>query len=192
VENEVLQSGEIAAPGAPIVQILNTSRLKAKANVPENYLKSINRGVGVKVSVPALDWETDARITQIGRVIDPANRTFEIEVALSDPQRRLKPNLLAYVHFMDYAEEDVVTVPLDQVQEEVGGKKYVFVVDRSGETPKARKVYVQIGRTNSEGEVVIEEGLSGEEVLIMEGARGLVDNELIDITNNAKTEANNG
>lgn len=192
VENEVLQPGELAAPGAPIVQILNTSRLKAKASVPENYLKSVSRGAPVKVTVPALDWETEARITQIGRVIDPSNRTFEVEVAVSDPQRRLKPNLLAYVHFKDYEETDVVTVPLDQVQEEVGGKKYVFVVDRSGEEPKARKVYVKIGRTNSDGAVVITEGLQGDEVLIMEGARGLVDNDLIDITNQAKTEVNNG
>ncbi len=192
VENEVLQPGELAAPGAPIVQILNTNRLKAKASVPENYLKSITRGASVKVSVPALEWETEARITQIGRVIDPANRTFEIEVALADPQRRLKPNLLAYVHFKDYEEENVVTIPLDQVQEEVGGKKYVFVVDSSGEETKAHKVYVKIGRTNSDGEVVITEGLDGNETLIMEGARGLVDNDLIDISNNAKTEANNG
>ncbi|PHN04652.1 efflux RND transporter periplasmic adaptor subunit [Flavilitoribacter nigricans] len=192
VENEVLQSGEIASPGAPIVQILNTNRLKAKASVPESYLKSVTQGAMVKVSVPALDWETEARVTQIGRVIDPSNRTFAVEVALSDPQRRLKPNLLAYVYFKDYEEEDVVTIPLDQVQEEVGGKKYVFVVDRSGEDPIARKVYVKIGRTNSEGAVVITEGLNGDEELIMDGARGLVDEDLIDITNNAKTEANNG
>lgn len=192
VENEVLQSGELAAPGAPIVQILNTNRLKAKASVPENYLKAVERGAKVKVSVPALDWETEARITQIGRVIDPSNRTFEVEVALSDPQRRLKPNLLAYVHFKDYEETEVITIPLDQVQEEVGGKKYVFVADQSGEEAVARKVYVKIGRTNNEGKVVITDGLEGDEVLIMEGARGLVDNDLIDITNNAKTEANNG
>ena len=192
VENEILQSGELAAPGAPIVQILNTNRLNAKASVPENYLKAVERGAKVKVSVPALDWETEARITQIGRVIDPSNRTFGVEVALSDPQRRLKPNLLAYVHFKDYEETEVITIPLDQVQEEVGGKKYVFVADQTGEEAVARKVYVKIGRTNNEGKVVITEGLEGDEVLIMEGARGLVDNDLIDITNNAKTEANNG
>lgn len=192
VEEEMLQAGELASPGMPIVQILNTSRLKAKASVPENYLKSITRGNTVKVSVPALDWETEARITQIGRVIDPSNRTFEIEIALSDPQRRLKPNLLAYVHFKDYGEDDVITVPLDRVQEEVGGKKYVFVVDHSGEEPVARKKYVKIGRTNSEGDVVITEGLNGDEILIMDGARGLVEDDLIDITDNAKTEAKNG
>lgn len=192
VEHEVLQAGELASPGAPIVQILNTNRLKAKASVPENYLKSITRGAPVKVSVPALDWETEARINQIGRIIDPSNRTFEVEVALSDPQRRLKPNLLAYVYFKDYEETDVVTIPLDQVQEEVGGKKYVFVVDNSGTEPVARKVYVKMGRTNNDDEVVITDGLNGDEVLIMEGARGLVDKDLIDITNNAKTEANNG
>lgn len=192
VEQELLQPGELASPGMPIVQILNTSRLKAKASVPENYLKSIAYGAEVKVTVPALDWETEARVTQIGRIIDPSNRTFEVEVALSDPQRRLKPNLLAYVHFKDYEEEDVITIPMDRVQEEVGGNKYVFIVDESDEALTARKVYVQIGRTNNEGEVIITKGLEGNEQLIMDGARGLVDQERIDITNNAKTEANNG
>lgn len=191
VETEVLHAGEIASPGMAIVQILNTSRLKAMASVPENYLKTVSSGESVKVSVPALDWETEARITQIGRVIDPSNRTFEVEVALGDPSGKLKPNLLAYVHLKDYEEKGVITVPLDQIQEEVGGKKYLFVVDRSGADTVARKVYVKIGRTNNDGDVVVTDGLQGNEELIMEGARGLVDKELIDITN-AKTEAKNG
>lgn len=182
VENEILQVGELASPGMPIVQILNTSRLQVKASVPENYLKDLNAGQQVKVSVPALEWETEARVSQIGRVIDPANRTFEIEVQLSGSQQKLKPNLLAYVYFKDHQEDDVVTIPLDRVQDEVGGKKYVFVVDHSGENPKAHKVYVETGRTNSEGEIVITSGLKGDEELIMEGARGLVDQDLIEIT----------
>lgn len=182
VENEVLQPGELASPGMPIVQILSTSRLKVKASVPENYLKDLSTGQAVKISVPALEWETDARVSQIGRVIDPANRTFEIEVQLSGNQQKLKPNLLAYVYFKDHEENDVVTIPLDRVQEEVGGKKYVFVVDHSGEKPIAQKVYVQTGRTNGDGEVVITSGLEGDEELIMEGARGLVDKDLIEIT----------
>jgi RND family efflux transporter MFP subunit len=182
VENEVLQPGELASPGMPIVQILNTNRLKVKASVPENYLKDLNPGQQVKVSVPALDWETEARVSQIGRVIDPSNRTFEVEVQISGSQQRLKPNLLAYLYFKDHEEADVVTIPLDRVQEEVGGKKYVFVVDKSGEKPMAHKVYITTGRTNSDGEVVITAGLDGDEELIMEGARGLVDRDLIEIT----------
>ncbi|MCB0633815.1 MAG: efflux RND transporter periplasmic adaptor subunit [Lewinella sp.] len=182
VENEMLQPGELASPGMPIVQILNTSRLKVQASVPENYLKDLNAGQAVKVNVPALEWETEARISQIGRVIDPANRTFGIEVQLGSGQQKLKPNLLAYVYFKDHEEDDVITIPLDRVQEEVGGKKYVFVVDHSGEKPKAHKIYVKTGRTNSDGDVVITDGLNGDEELIMEGARGLVDQDLIEIT----------
>jgi len=191
VEMEMQQAGEMASPGYPIVQILNTNQLKVMASVPENYLKAVNMSETVKVKVPALDWETQSRISQIGRVIDPSNRTFTVEVALRDPQHKLKPNLLAYVYFKEFEQEDVVIIPLNLVQEEVGGKKYVLVVDRSGPEALARKVYVKIGRANDAGDVVITEGLQGDEELILEGARGLVDKELIEITN-AKTEANNG
>jgi len=190
VDRVVLQSGEFVSPGMPIVQILNTSRLKVVADVPENYLQSVKRGETVTIRLPALNMERQERVSLIGRTIDPSNRTFKVEVNVGNPGGALKPNLLATMLINDETVEDAVVIPLEMVQQEVGGKKYVFVVDEGADGPVAKKVYVTTGRSY-EGDIVIEEGLLGGETLIVEGARGLVENAPLKVVN-VKTEAKNG
>jgi len=176
VETVFLQTGELASPGAPIIEILNPRKLKAVADVPENYLRAVNKGETVTVKFPALDQEQQARITLIGRTIDPANRTFKVEAALSDISSLIKPNLLAVMYIKDKQIDGAVTVPLEMVQQEVGGKDYVYVIGEGKGGPVARKVYVTTGESYN-GDIVIKEGLKGGETLIMEGARSLAENE---------------
>ena len=182
VDRVTLQGGELASPGVPIVQILNTSQLKVAANVPETLLKSVRKGETVTVRFPSIDSEQKARISLIGRVINPANRTFEIEARLSKRDRLLKPNLLATVLINDLSFDDVITVPVEAVLEEVGGKKYVFVQAGGEEEIEAKKRYITTGESY-QGEIIVTEGLDGGEVLILEGARELTDGEVIRIAN---------
>jgi membrane fusion protein, multidrug efflux system len=190
VERVAVQSGEFASPGMPIVQILNTDKLKVVANVPENYLRAVNRGESVVVRFPAVNVEQQARISLVGRTIDPGNRTFSVEADIQSAGERFKPNLLAVMLINDFTAENVVTIPLNMVQQEVSGKDFVFVKEDSPQGPVARKKYVETGRSYN-GEIVITSGLQGGEELILQGARGLADNALIEVQN-LKTEANNG
>lgn len=178
VERVILQSGELAAPGAPIIQILNPNKLKVVADVPETYLRAVGKGTIVKVEFPALQEEQQASVSQIGRTIDPANRTFEVEARIRKSSALIKPNLLAVMYIKDYEKKDVVTVPLELVQQEVGGKDYVFVMNEAADGTFARKVYVKTGKSYA-GTIIIEEGLQGNEKLIIDGARGLADDELV-------------
>jgi membrane fusion protein (multidrug efflux system) len=180
VENKFLKVGELAGPGTPIIQILNTSKVKVVADVPENYIQSIRKGESVTIQFPALDKEQKARIALVGRTIDPSNRTFTVEVDLNNKGGLLKPNLLANVMFNDYSQKDAVVIPLELVQQEVGGKSYVFVKTDGEEGPVAKKMYVKTGESYK-GEVVIAKGLTGEEEIIIDGARNLSANELITI-----------
>lgn len=175
-----LKPGETASPGMPIVMILDTRNLKVVADVSENYLGKVSQGEKVKIRFPALNDTLIASVTMIGRKIDPTNRTFKIEVDLPRQPGEYKPNLLAEVLINDYTEEDVVIISQEMVQEEVGGKDFVMIVDTVDGLAHGRKIYVKTGR-NYEGDVVITEGLSGGEALIIDGARGLTDDQPIRI-----------
>ncbi|MCB0637890.1 MAG: efflux RND transporter periplasmic adaptor subunit [Lewinella sp.] len=181
VDRVLLQAGELAAPGAPILLLLNTADLKVEADVPETYITAVHRGEVVKVTVPALNLDTEAPVSLIGQTIDPANRTFKVEVKLPH-NSLLKPNLLAEMQIEDFAEEDAVSIPLDRVQQEVSGKRYVFTVAEGEDGPVAKKVYIEIGRSYN-GDVIITSGLEGNEQLILEGARELSDGQLLRIVN---------
>ncbi|WP_235297852.1 efflux RND transporter periplasmic adaptor subunit [Portibacter marinus] len=176
----MLQKGEMAAPGAPILQIINTGNIKVVADVPESLLGKVQRGEYVEIEFPALEESRRGRVSLIGRTIDPANRTFKVEVDLSNPGNRLKPNLLSIMKINDLSINDIVAVPLELVQQEISGKDYIFVVEEGENGFISKKNYVTTGPT-FENQIVIEDGLEGGEKIIIEGARGLSNNEPIKI-----------
>ena len=180
VDREFMQAGETASPGMPIIQILNTSKIKVVADVQENFLKSIKRGDPVEISFPALGIDLNEKISQIGRTIDLTNRTFEIEVETDSKDGQLKPNLLAVIRFQDFEKSDILSIPLDVVQEEVNGRKFVYLVKTENGDTIARKSYVEIGESNV-NEVIIESGIQAGDLLITRGAKTVSDGDLIKI-----------
>ena len=169
-----LKQGEMASPGMPIVQILNTGSVKIVADVPESYLASVKRGDYVDIYFPALDKEMKKKVTMVGRSIDPANRTFKIEMNSGNPGGVLKPNLLAELNIVEKKIEDQVIIPLEVIQQEVTGKRFVYVVDQSDKAmPRAKKIYVSTG-DSYDNEIVVTEGLDGTESLVTAGGLDLL------------------
>ncbi len=185
-----LEAGELALPGSPIINILSTNRLEVVVDLPENYLQAVRKGDAVTVIYPALDYEQEARINLIGSTINPTNRTFKAEIRTGNPGNRLKPNLLAVVKIKEFEQPDAVVIPLDLVQQEVGGKKYVMIADNGSDGTVAKKVYIQTGESY-DGVVVVNSGLIGGEQLINKGGRSLANGDMLEITN-AKMVSNNG
>ncbi|MEM9547063.1 MAG: efflux RND transporter periplasmic adaptor subunit [Bacteroidota bacterium] len=178
VDREFLKPGEIAGPGTPILQLFNPNKLKIEADVPETYLGKIGRGDKVQINFPAIGMEITKSIALLGRTIDPSNRTFKVEVNSTSEGGTLKPNLLAELKFIDYTKEDAIVVPLEIVQEEVSGRKYVYVASKKDGKDIAMKSYVSIGE-GYEGNIIIEEGLKAGDQVIIEGARSVANGDFI-------------
>ncbi|MBT8218770.1 MAG: efflux RND transporter periplasmic adaptor subunit [Bacteroidia bacterium] len=183
VDQSFLKSGEMASPGAPIVQILNTSKVKVSIDVPEKYLKAVKKGNKIHIEIPTLEYEKDVRITDIGRMIDPGNRTFNVEAAISNEGGRIKPNLMVIAYLPDYEAKDVIAISSELVQQEINGSNYVFVVDQDSSGKMiAQKRYIQIGES-VENELVITEGLADGDELIIDGSRMVNDQQEVEIMN---------
>ncbi len=174
IDHKFLEQGELAGPGMPIYNILNTSALKVEADIPENYLSKIKKGSPVNLYIPALNMEINKKVTIIGRSIDPANRTFKIEVPISNRGGDVKPNLLTQVKFRDFYKEEAIVIPLNLVQQEVSGKKYVFVIKRKDGRTYAQKRYIETGESYK-SDILVTTGLSPGDELIIKGATSLVD-----------------
>ena len=174
IDQKFLSQGELAGPGTPIVKILNTSALKVVADIPEKYIGTVRRGQKVQVSYPALDQSSNKTISMVGRTIDPSNRTFKIEVKTGSQGGLIKPFLLAEVHFVSESLKDIIAISPELIQEEVSGKKYVFL-NKDG---KATKTIIETGESNDE-EVVIVSGLEAGDEVVTEGAFFLKEGELI-------------
>ncbi len=185
VDRIYLKAGETTGPGTPIATIINTSSVKAVIDVPENMVSSVKKGQRVKVLLPALGTERNERISMIGRSIDPANRTFKIEINMSNRGGLLKPNLLTLVELNDKTIEEAIMVPLELIQQDVSGNTFVYTVAEGEEGPYAQKNIVETGESYN-GEILITKGLSIGDQIINTGARGLAEEDLIQISNDSE------
>lgn len=182
VDRVMMRQGETAAPGAPIISILNTNDLDVVADAAEDLLTKVKRGQRVRVIVPTADLEFEAPVTRIGKTVDPANRTFEVEVKIPARYRaQLKANLLAEVEILDFKADDIIVVSQDQVQQEIDGRRYVFVVSEEEGNTIARKKYIEIGESY-DNRAVVTDGLNAGDQIITAGSRGLTDGQRISLS----------
>lgn len=169
-----LKLGAIIQPGQGGIRIVNADVLKVKANVPESYSGRINQGDNVKVVVPDAGDSLMAKVTFAAKAIDPASRSFAIEVKL--PARKtLRPNMTVVLKVADYTSNNAVTVPVNAIQRSEAGN-FVFV-DQNG---SAKKVTVTLGATYA-GTTEIKSGLSGGEQLINQGASEVEDGDKVKV-----------
>ncbi len=169
IETVNVRIGELVQPGAPMFQFIGESDLYIEADVSESYIGVLDKGDSVNVFFPNLDKELATKVSSVGAVINPNNRTFKVEVFL--PQlTNVKPNMISVLKIRDYENENAIVVPSHLILSDNRGD-YVFVV----EDGVAKKKYVDRGQT-FEMETEILSGLNAGEVLVDKGFREVGDN----------------
>jgi RND family efflux transporter MFP subunit len=185
VDQVMMRQGENAAPGAPILSIISTNDLDVVADASEDLLSKIKLRQKVKVKVPAINLEFEAPVSRIGKTVDPANRTFEVEIDVPGKYlRQLKANLLAEVEILDFSADDLIVVSQDQIQQEIDGRRFVFLaVDKTDKSIVAQKAYIETGESYN-NMAIIESGLKVGDRIITAGSRGLTDGQKISLSQN--------
>ncbi|WP_162343878.1 efflux RND transporter periplasmic adaptor subunit [Cyclobacterium salsum] len=169
VEELLVRVGELVQPGTPIVNMIGEDDLFIEGDISERYIGILEQGDSVSIRFPSIDKTLETKVTAIGSVINPDNRTFKVEVFL--PRMDLvKPNMLSVLNIKDYENSEAVIVPTYLILQDNKGS-YVFVVEEG----LARKKYVERGMTY-EGKTEILEGLEGTETLVDKGFREVGDN----------------
>lgn len=169
VETVQVRTGELVQPGMAMFQFVGESDLFIEADISEAYIGVMAKGDSVDVSFPSINQEFKTKVSSIGSIINPNNRTFKIEVILPR-MKNLKPNMISVLRIKDYENTEGITVPSHLILSDNKGD-YLFVVADN----VAKKTYVKRGKTfGDESEIL--EGLSGNEVLVDKGFREVGDN----------------
>lgn len=162
IEQVITQSGQVVGPGTPVVRLVNPSDIRLKAYVPESYISSIEPGTLAEIYVPSLDETITSKVKRVSSSINPANRSFEVEVAVPDANGKLKPNSNAQLSLNDYTAENAIVLNTSAIRHDAKGK-YVYVVKNG----KAEKAYITTGE-ESNGLVEIESGIKSGNTVITE------------------------
>lgn len=179
IDEVFVKVGSIASPGVPLMQLVNTTNLKATAKVPDSYVAFIKQGDQVKVNFPDLNKTMEASVTYVGRIVDPMSRTFRIEVKLPGGNPDLKPNLMSLIQINDKTSNSAIVIEENIVQPTEEGKIVFVTADDKGKKV-ARQKTVTTGLSYN-GKVEILTGLSVGDQLITTGYQDLSDNQPIGI-----------
>ena len=116
-----------------------------------------------------MQLSTEGKIARVGQVINPQNRSFEIEIPVKGAKSyAVKPNALAKLRVRDFYSENALVVPSNAVQQDPEGN-FVFLAVKKESGMEAEKRYVQVARTNDNNQSMIVSGLKAGEMVVVKG-----------------------
>lgn len=141
VVNKMIDAGDLAAPGTPLLTVEQEGLFCADLVLPERHIQAVREGMAVTVVVPALgDLEATGEVGRIVPAADARSRSFEIKVAMPEGLD-LKTGMFARV-LIPLGGTGVLLVPESAVVQE-GQLTGVFVV---GDYGMARFRLVRLGK----------------------------------------------
>jgi len=185
IDDVITEQGSVVAPGqSQLMRIINLNNMYISTNVPESYISSITKNKTVLVEFPVLGKEMNATIRQAGNFINPANRTFKVEIAVPNKDKSIKPNLTAKLKINDYTSINALLIPQSIISENAKGQQYVYIVkNKNDEYATAQRVIIETGKT--QGDIIeVLKGLEKGVEIIEEGARNVKDGQSVQILKN--------
>ena len=185
VDDVITEQGNVVAAGqTQLMRIVNLSDMYIETDVPEDYITSINNGKDVEVLFPVLGKKINAKIRQTGNFINPANRTFKVEIAVPNKDKTIKPNLTARLKLNDYTNEEAILIPQSIISENADGGQYIYILEeKEGAKAKAKQLIIETGKTQGD-QIEILSGLTVDDEIIKEGARSIKDGQTVKIVSN--------
>ena len=172
IDEVMIKPGQMISPGIPIARLVNFSKLKITAEVPESYAGRIKPGNAIKIYFPDIQKEFDSRITYVSPIINQVNRTFKAEAALPANMNGVLPNMISIIKILDYSNDKAFILPINLLQKAHEGD-FVMVADSTTEGWISGKQPVSIGRYYND-QVEIKSGINPNQQVITLGYQDLV------------------
>ena len=171
VTEKKIEAGSLATPGMPLYTVEDTSQFKIEAAIDEGLMKKVSPGMPAYVLFDKTGEKVNGRITKVVPSIDPASRTFLVEVTLQD--RSLRTGSYGKV-LIPQGKKEALRIPVGAIVER-GQLTGVFVVDEKGiityRLIKTGRVYDGLSEVLS--------GLSKGESIIVSGMEKAVDGGIV-------------
>lgn len=132
VLQKLMEEGELASPGRPVLLIAATNSGKnvVKASVSDRQLVQLGLGDPATVSFDAYpDRVFRGNVSQIAEQADPRTATFTIEVEMATEEVQLKEGLIASVSLFPTTDQSYLKVPIDALVEGEGQTATVYSLD---------------------------------------------------------------
>jgi HlyD family secretion protein len=181
VTDRPLYPGELASAGTPLLTVMDTSSVVARAHIPQEQAALLQLGdtgtISVPGGVPGEDEPIEGKVTVVSPALDPNSTTVEVWVQAKNPKGRLRPGTSVQISMLARSVPNSIVVPQSAVLTTPDGGGYVML---AGSDNKAHQKTVKTG-IRQDDEVQILDGLVEGDQVIASGSYGLPDNTKIRI-----------
>jgi RND family efflux transporter MFP subunit len=184
VTDRPLYEGDLAAANQPLLTVMNTSRLIAKAHVPQSEAAVLKLGNPAELKIPGLDEPIKGRVSLVSPALDPGSTTIEVWVEASKPDPALKPGMSLEISMTAKTVKDALVVPTPAVYKSPDGADFVLLAGSDGH---AHLKIVQTAVRNAEFTQVVS-GVNAGDQVITSGGYALPDKTQIKVEAPAKDE----
>jgi len=177
VTDRPLFQGELATANQPLMTVMDTSKLIAKAHIVQDEAVELKVGDAAELSLEGVDESLKGRVMLISPALDPGSTTIEVWVEAIKPGPALKPGMNVAIEAVAKSVKDAVVVPASAVYKNPEAGDYVLLAGSDG---KAHLTKVKIG-VRSKELAEIQSGLKEGDPVITAGGYALPDGTKIKI-----------
>jgi len=128
---------------AAIVTLMQIKPVKAVISVSEKYFENVKDGLSASLKTGAYPGqEFIGEVYRIHPTINPATRTFNVEIVVDNKNEKLRPGMYSKVSLKLGDYEAIMVPALAVLQQQGTNERFVFLYDNG----KAKKVFVDIGK----------------------------------------------
>jgi HlyD family secretion protein len=169
VTDRPLFAGETPAAGAPLLTVMDTTSLIAKAHIAQSLAQQMKIGDDATLSIPGVADPVPAKVMLISPALDPGSTTIEVWLKADNNKGSLKAGTPVKVSITGRTVENALKIPSAAILTAQDGSKSVMVI---GANNVAQKRAVQTGIQDGD-DIQITQGLTANDMVINTGSYGL-------------------
>lgn len=182
VNDRYYDFGAYIMPMTPLFELIDNDKIKIEAGVAERFISDIDLNTPVTLTFDAYEnLLIESKVSFVSRSVDPASRTFKIEVELDNKDKKFAPEMISNLKLLRKAFENEIVIPIDALLSSEAGR-FVFINDNNN----ARQMKVAILAIHEDSVLVT--GLQNKQQLIVLGQQDLSDGASIRTMNGETTE----
>ncbi len=185
VTDRPLFQGELATANQPILTVMDTSKLIAKAHIAQDEAVLLKVGNPAELQLARVEQAIKGRVMLISPALDPGSTTVEVWIEALKPGPSLKPGMNVEVIATAKTVDNALAVPASAVYKTPEGDDFVLL---AGADNKAHLAKVKIGIRNKEL-AEIQSGIKANDSVITVGGYALPDGAQIRIEAPAPAES---
>jgi len=171
ITERAVWEGEMASTGAPLLTVMDVSRVVARANIPQEQAVYLKVGNAATINLGGGSDDIPGKVIVVSPAVDSASTTIQVWVQAANPGERLRPGSSVRVSIVAETLKNAVVVPPAALLPNAEGETTVMVV---GADSVAHEHKVEVG-VREPDKVQILSGVKPGEQVITVGGVGLED-----------------